>query len=74
VAGAEGGEHLIVVDADGTRRVDVSDVAVDWAELLLADLADGGERLMTQQHVFTVTDLTLRAQAMATDWNVASGV
>src|SRR6056297_227492 len=68
VAGAEGGEHLIVVDADGTRRVDVSGVAVDWAELLLADLGDGGERLMTQQHVFTVTDLTLRAQAMATDW------
>ena len=74
VAGTEGGEHLIVVDADGTRRVDVSDVAVDWAELLLADLADGGERLMTQQHVLTVTDLTLRAQAMATDWNIAIGV
>ena len=68
VAGTEGGEHLIVVDADGTRRADVSDVTVDWGELLLADLADGGERLMTQQHVFDVTDVCLRAQSAAHPW------
>jgi predicted dehydrogenase len=68
VAGLEGGEHLIVVDADGTRRVDVSDVVVDWGEQLLADLADGGERLMTQQHAIDVTDVCLRAQAVARPW------
>ena len=62
VAGAEGAEHLIVVDADGTRRVDVSGVVVDWGEQLLADLADGGERLMTQQHAIDVTDVCLRAR------------
>ncbi len=68
VAGSEGAEHLIVVDADGTRRVDVSGVVVDWGEQLLADLADDGERLMTQQHAIDVTDVCLRAQAAATPW------
>ena len=68
VAGADGAEHLIVVDADGTRRVDVSGVEVEWAALALADLADHGERLMTQQHAIDVTDVCLRAQAAATEW------
>ena len=65
VAGADGAEHLIVVDAAGTRRVDISGVVVDWGEQLLADLADDGERLMTQQHAIDVTDVCLRAQAAA---------
>jgi len=68
VAGQPGGEHLLVVDADGTRRVDVSHRPVDWGELLLADLADAGERLMPQAHVFAVCDLVLRAQQAATRW------
>jgi predicted dehydrogenase len=68
VAGVEGAEHLIVVDADGTRRVDISGVVVDWAELALADIADAGERLMTQQHAIDVTDVCLRAQAAARPW------
>jgi predicted dehydrogenase len=72
VAGAEGAEHLIVVDGDGTRRVDISGVVVDWAELALADVADGGERLMTQQHPIDVTDVCLRAQAAARPWGAPS--
>jgi len=68
VAGLDGAEHLIVVDADGTRRVDISGVVVDWAELALADLADDGERLMSQQHAIDVTDVCLRAQAAARPW------
>ena len=68
VAGAEGAEHLIVVDAEGTRRVDISNVVVDWGEQLVADLADDGERLMTQQHAIDVTDVCLRAQAAARTW------
>jgi len=72
VAGADGAEHLIVVDADGTRRVDISGVVVDWAEHALADLADGGERLMTQQHAIDVTDVCLRAQAAAGPWGSAA--
>jgi len=72
VAGADGAEHLIVVDAEGTRRVDISGVVVDWAELALADVADDGERLMTQQHAIDVTDLCLRAQAAAGTWGSAA--
>ena len=68
VAGQPGGEHLLIVDAEGTRRIDVSQRRVDWAELLLADLADAGERLMPQTHVFAVCDLVLRAQHAATRW------
>ncbi len=69
-AGVEGAEHLIVVDADGTRRVDISGVVVDWGDQLIADLADGGERLMTQQHAIDVTDVCLRAQAAARPWGL----
>lgn len=68
VAGADGGEHLIVTDHDGVRRVDVSQDEVRWADDLLADLVDDGERLMTQDHVLTVCDLTLRAQEQAGPW------
>ena len=68
VAGEPGAEHLFVVDAAGTRRVDVSNRPVDWAEQFLADLADGGERLMSQAHVVAVCDLVLRAQQAATRW------
>lgn len=68
VAGAPGAEHLIVVDPKGVRRVDVSQRPVDWAEMLLADIADGGQRLMSQAHVIAVCDLVLRAQRAATRW------
>jgi predicted dehydrogenase len=71
VAGSPGAEHLIVVDADGTRRVDVSGRDVDWAQRLLADVRDGGERLMSQAHVLAVCDLTLRAQESAVAWGTA---
>lgn len=71
IAGEPGMEHLIVVDGEGTRRVDVSQRRVDWAELLLADLGDGGDRLMSQAHVIAVCDLVLRAQQAATPWGAS---
>jgi predicted dehydrogenase len=70
-AGEPGAEHLIVVDGQGTRRVDVSDRPIDWATLLLADIRDGEERLMTQAHVFAVCDLALRAQLAAVPWGAS---
>ncbi len=70
VAGHEGAEHLIHVDADGARRVDLTGTVLDWAADLLADLADDGERLMTQAHVLAVSDLTLRAQEQAVAWGM----
>ena len=68
VAGALGTEHLIVVDAEGTRRVDVSQRPIDWADQFLADLGDGGERLMSQAHVVAVCELVASAQRAATRW------
>ncbi|MEZ5342068.1 MAG: Gfo/Idh/MocA family oxidoreductase [Acidimicrobiales bacterium] len=70
-AGEPGAEHLIVVDGDGTRRVNISGRPIDWADLVLADLRDDGERLMTQAHVVAVCDLVLRAQAAADPWGTA---
>ena len=68
VAGEPGAEHLIVVDMAGTRRIDVSQNRVDWAEVLLSDIADDGQRLMSQEHVFAVCELVLCAQQAATGW------
>lgn len=71
-AGRPGGEHLIHVDGAGTRRIDLSEVPVGWALDLLADIADGGQRMMSQAHVFAVCELTLAAQAAATSWGVTA--
>lgn len=69
--GRPGAEHLLLVDADGTRRIDVSADPLPWPDLLVADLADSGERLMTQAHVLAVCDLALRAQEGAEQWGAA---
>lgn len=68
VAGRPGGDHLLLVDATGARRVGIDAVRVDWAELLVADIEDDGERLMTQHHPLLVTELAIEAQSMATPW------
>lgn len=68
VTGRPGAEHLIHVDAEGVRRLDVGDDPITWADTLLLDLADDGERLMPQAHVLAVCDLALRAQRAALPW------
>ena len=65
-AGADGGEHLIQVDASGTHRIDCSGVTLDWAVRLLADLAGGTDTFLSAAHVERVCRLTLDAQARAT--------
>ncbi len=64
-AGEAGAEHLIKVDATGTRRIDCSEVAVDWAERLLADLQHGTDTLMSAKNTARVCWLALGAQEMA---------
>ncbi len=66
--GAEGAEHLIKVDGTGTHRIDCSTVPVDWAERLLADLADGTDTFVSAIHVERVCRLALEAQAGADRW------
>lgn len=60
--GAAGGEHLIVVDADGTERLDCSHDATTWAATLLADVRNRTEHLLTTEHCLAVTRI---AQACA---------
>jgi hypothetical protein len=65
--GSAGPAEVWLTDHDGIRRVGVS-AEVDWPRQLMQDLADGGERLMSREHPFRVTDLTLRAAAVARPW------
>lgn len=68
VCGEAGAEHLILVDAEGARRLDVADVRLDWAPTLLADVRDHTEVLMTQAHVLAVSELSLDAATRARTW------
>ena len=65
VAGAPGGEHLIIVDADSARRVDCSDVRIDWAQRLRADIELGTDSFMDHDHTVAACRLALAAQAHA---------
>lgn len=65
VAGAPGGEHLILVDSDSARRVDCSGVAIDWAERLRADIDLGTDSFLDHDHTVAACRLALAAQAHA---------
>jgi predicted dehydrogenase len=64
-AGEPGAEHLIAVDDGPPRRVDTSGVALDWAERLVADVAEGTDTLVPHDHTVAACRITLAAQAMA---------
>lgn len=68
VEGRKGKEHLLLVDGNGTYRLDAKAGKVDWAKRLVADVVDGSDTFISQDHVRAVCDLTLRAQAAATAW------
>jgi predicted dehydrogenase len=65
VAGAPGGDHLILVDGAGVRRVDCSATAITYGHDLLHDIRERTETAMPQAHCFKATELALRAQALA---------
>lgn len=71
VAGRKGKEHLIAVDGRGVRRLDAKAGSVDWAKRLVADVVEGSDTFVSQDHVRRVSELTLRAQAAATAWAAA---
>ena len=68
VDGVAGSPELWITDHGSHRRVDLEPRAT-WAEELLADLADGGERLMSREHPFTVSRVVLEAQDRAVPWS-----
>ncbi len=67
VDGAAGSPELWITDHRSHRRLAV-DESVTWPAELLADLADGGERLMGRDHPLTVSRIVLEAQDRAVSW------
>lgn len=67
-----GRSELRVTDHDGVRVVEDLP-SPTWAADLLADRLDRGERLMSFDHPYDVTGLTLRAAAVATGWGSGGG-
>lgn len=63
--GRPGGDHLFLVDRTGVRRIDCADAELPYYRLLLDDVHDRTERAVAQAHAFTVSELALRAQALA---------
>ncbi len=65
VAGRPGTDHLFLVDKQGTRHIPCEGKTLPYFAAFLADVRDRTETSMTQQHVFTVSRLTIAAQLMA---------
>ncbi len=66
LAGRGGGDHMFVVNRTTTRHVDCSTEPLGYFDDFVSDVRDRTERVMRQQDVFAVCDLTLRLQAIAT--------
>ncbi|WP_171207884.1 MULTISPECIES: Gfo/Idh/MocA family protein [unclassified Ruegeria] len=65
VGGAEGTDHLILVNGDVCQKIDASDAGLPYFARLADDIRNRTETAMSQTHCFTVMELALRAQEMA---------
>ena len=65
LAGRNGGNHLFLVDHKGVQYINCNDVEVSHGKLLVDDVVNRTETLMTQAHCFLATELTLLAQKKA---------
>lgn len=65
VAGAEGIDHLFLVNADVCKKIDCSEAGYPYFGRLFNDIRDRTETAMTQQHAFKVMELAIKAQNMA---------
>lgn len=65
IGGRRGGNHLFVVDRQGIRYIDCSDVVLPYGRQLIQDILERTETAMTQHHCFLACELALSAQAMA---------
>lgn len=65
VAGRAGGDHLFLVDRRESRYLNCQTDPLPFAGALVRDLHERSETAVTQQHVFTVSALAMRAQALA---------
>jgi predicted dehydrogenase len=65
IAGAPGGDHLLLVDKTGVRRIDCSTVELPYGRQLVADIVDRTETAMPQARCFGAAELALKAQELA---------
>jgi predicted dehydrogenase len=63
--GAPGGDHLFLVDKNGVRRIDCTDVELPYGRQLVDDILNRTEIAMPQTRCFGAAELALTAQAMA---------
>lgn len=59
------GNHLFLVNGDKHYYEDCNDVVCPYGEQLVNDILNRTETAMTQEHCFLVSEIALRAQAMA---------
>lgn len=65
IAGRAGTNHLFLVDQQGARVIDCTDVPLPYGAQLVSDVLNRTETAMSQAHCFLTAELTLQAQAMA---------
>jgi predicted dehydrogenase len=65
IAGRAGSNHLFLVDQQGTRYIDCTDVNLSFGRLFLADIVNRTETAMSQAHSYLASELALRAEAQA---------
>lgn len=66
VAGRPGGDHLFLVDGQGTQHIDCSAEPLPYGPRLIDDVLNRTQTAMRQEHCFLATELALKAEAMAT--------
>jgi predicted dehydrogenase len=65
IAGRPGGEHLFLVNQEGTQYIDCKDVPLPYGGQLIADILNRTETAMTQEHSFLAMELAIKAENMA---------
>jgi hypothetical protein len=63
--GRPGGDHLFLVDQEGTQYIDCSDVPLTYYSDLVRDVRERTETACPQAHTFEVMRLALEAQQRA---------
>ena len=65
IGGRAGGDHLFLVDQNGTHHFDCKAEPLPYGPRLMADVLNRTETAMAQAHCFLATELALKAEAMA---------
>jgi predicted dehydrogenase len=65
IGGRPGGDHLFLVDHQGTHYIDCSDVELPYGRQLIEDIINRTETAIPQAHCFLASELALKAEAQA---------